>query len=62
MKLAEVLTGYPDRLWHLSKQVGVNHVVARVPQKSNGDYSVDYMDLLHLQKRYEDFLNEAGCI
>lgn len=55
MKIAEVLSGYPDRLWHLAKQAGVTHAVGRLPVKANGQASVDYMDLLHMKKRYEDF-------
>jgi len=55
MKIAEVLTAYPDRLWHVAKQAGVTHVVARMPLQKDGQPSVDYMDLLHMKNRYEDF-------
>lgn len=55
MKIAEVLDGYPDRLWHLSKQAGVTHAVGRLPLDASGIASFDYMDLLYMKKRYEDF-------
>lgn len=55
LKIAEVLGGYPDRLWHLSKQAGVTHAVGRLPVNGSGTASFDYMDLLYMKKRYEDF-------
>jgi mannonate dehydratase len=55
VKIAEVLSAAPDRLWHLAKQAGVPGVVSRLPLGADGRASVDYMDLLHLIKRYEDF-------
>ncbi|QGQ94551.1 mannonate dehydratase [Paenibacillus psychroresistens] len=55
MKIAEVLNAYPDRLWQVAKQAGVTHVVSRMPLHKDGTPSVDYMDLLHMKKRYEDF-------
>jgi mannonate dehydratase len=55
MKIAEVLPQYPTRLWALSKQVGVTHVVGRLPRDTHGNVSFEFMDLLHMKKRYEDF-------
>lgn len=55
MKIAEILPPYPNRLWHLAKQAGVTHAVARLPLQSNGLVSWNYMDLLHLKKRFDDF-------
>ena len=55
MKIAEVLPQYPNRLWSLAKQAGVTHAVARVPVDSAGRVSYDYMDMLHLKKRFDDF-------
>ncbi|RAV11111.1 mannonate dehydratase [Paenibacillus contaminans] len=52
MKLAEVLSGYPNRLWTLSKQVGVTHAVARMPEEVNGVMPWDYMSLLYLKQRF----------
>lgn len=55
MKIAELLTQYPNRLWSLAKQAGVTHAVARVPRDSSGKVSFDYLDLLHTKKRFDDF-------
>lgn len=55
MKIAEVLPQYPDRLWSLAKQAGVTHGVARVPVDSSGKVSYEFMDLLHMKKRFDDF-------
>lgn len=55
MKIAEVLDGYPDRLWHLARQAGVAHAVGRLPVDGAGKASIHYMDLLQMKKRYEDF-------
>lgn len=55
MKIAEVLPPYPNKLWHLAKQAGVTHAVARMPLQADGRVSWDYMDLLHLKNRFHDF-------
>lgn len=55
MKIAEVLPAYPSRLWHLSKQAGVTHAVSRMPLDDNGRVSWEFLDLLHLKKRFDDF-------
>jgi len=54
MKIAEILHQYPDRLWAFAKQSGVTHGVARVPTDQRGQPSYDYVDLLHLKKRFDD--------
>lgn len=55
MRIAEVLSAQPDRLWHLSRQAGVTDAVGRAPQRSDGSMSLDYMDLIHMKQRFEDF-------
>ncbi len=55
MKISELLSLYPDKLWSLAKQSGVTHVVSRLPLDKDGYVSFDFFDLLHLKKRYEDF-------
>ena len=55
MKIAEVLPQFPNRLWSLAKQAGVTHAVARLPIDANGRISYDYLDMLHLKKRFDDF-------
>ncbi|MET6998365.1 mannonate dehydratase [Chitinophaga defluvii] len=55
MKIAEVLSQYPDRLWRLAKQAGVTHAVARLPVRPDGTPSWEYMDLLHMKQRFDDF-------
>ena len=55
LKIAEVLGERPDRLWHLSRQAGVTHAVGRIPLDATGTASTEYMDLLYMKKRYEDF-------
>lgn len=62
MKIAEVLSPYPDRGWHLAKQSGATHGVARVPLHNDGQTSWDFMDLLHLKKRFDDFGLELEVI
>lgn len=55
MKIADILPQYPNRLWSYAKQVGVTDAVARVPKNENGQVSWDYIDLLHLKTRFNDF-------
>lgn len=55
MKIAEVLSQHPDRLWKLAKQAGVTHAVARLPIHSDGTPSFEYLDLLHMKQRFDDF-------
>jgi mannonate dehydratase len=55
VKLAELLNAYPDRQWMWSKQVGVKHAIGRLPVNANGAASWDFMDLLHMKTRFEDF-------
>ena len=55
MKIAEVLSQYPDRLWRLAKQAGVTHAVARLPVHADGSPSYEYMDMLHMKQRFVDF-------
>lgn len=55
VRLAEVLAPHPDRMWQLAAQAGVTDAVGRAPKRSDGSLSTDFMDLLHLKRRYEDF-------
>lgn len=55
MKIAEILPQHPDRLWSWAKQSGVTHAVARVPYNQQGDISYDFIDLLHMKQRFDDF-------
>ncbi len=55
MKIAEVLPQYPNRMWSLAKQSGVTHAVARLPVDHQGRISYEYVDMLHMKKRFDDF-------
>lgn len=55
MKLTEFLPDHPTVLWHLVKQMGVDGAVSPVPREENGLKPWDFMNLLHMKKRYEDF-------
>jgi len=61
LKIAEVLSAQPHRLWHLAKQAGVTHAVGRAPI-SGGTMTADFMELLHLKKNYEDFGFELAAL
>ncbi|MBB3113045.1 mannonate dehydratase [Paenibacillus phyllosphaerae] len=55
MQLAEFFPSHPTRLWHLAKQMGIQHAVGPLPREENGWKPWDYMNLLHMKKRFEDF-------
>lgn len=55
MKLAEFLPDRPTRLWHLVKQMGVDSAVGPLPREENGLPPWDFVNLMHMKKRYEDF-------
>jgi mannonate dehydratase len=55
MKLADIFSENPDRLWHWDRQVGVTHAVGRVPTKANGEPSYEYKDLKTMKMQFEDF-------
>ncbi len=55
LKLAEMLGTHENRLWALSKQMGVDYAVAGLPPEQNGFKPWDYMNLLHMKQRYENF-------
>jgi mannonate dehydratase len=55
MKLAEALGTHENRLWALCKQMGVEYAVAGLPQTTDGSKPWDFMNLLHMKTRYEDF-------
>jgi len=55
MKIAEVLNQHTDAQWALAKQAGATYVVGRMPMKASGEVSWDFMDLLQMKKRYDDY-------
>ena len=55
MKLAEFFPSHPNRLWHLARQMGISHAVGPLPREENGLKPWDYVNLLHMKKRFEDF-------
>ncbi|GGH76184.1 mannonate dehydratase [Pullulanibacillus pueri] len=55
MQLAEFFSSHPDQLWHLAKQMGIEHAVGPLPRVDNGSKPWDYMNLLHMKTRFEDF-------
>ncbi|TDG00711.1 mannonate dehydratase [Paenibacillus piri] len=55
MKLAEMFTPYPDRLWKLARQVGVTHAVAKLPYDEQGVKPWEFTYLLHMKTRFEDY-------
>lgn len=62
MQLAEFFPSHPNRLWHLAKQMGVNYAVGPLPKEENGWKPWDYMNLLHMKQRFEDFGLELAVI
>lgn len=55
MKLAEFFPSHPNQLWHLAKQMGINYAVGPLPREENGLKPWDYINLMHMKKRFEDF-------
>ncbi|WP_199613706.1 mannonate dehydratase [Paenibacillus alkalitolerans] len=55
MKLAEALGTHENRLWTLCKQMGVNYAVAGLPGVENGYKPWDYVNLLLMKQRFENF-------
>ncbi|TBL70413.1 mannonate dehydratase [Paenibacillus thalictri] len=55
MQLAEIFPSHPTRLWHLAKQMGVNYAVGPLPREENGWKPWEYMNLLHMKRRFEEF-------
>lgn len=55
MKLAEMLGTHETRLWTLCKQMGINCAVAGLPREVNGHKPWDYVNLLHMKQRFENF-------
>src|SRR4051812_30813041 len=62
MKLAEFFPSHPNRLWHLAKQMGINYAVGPLPREDNGLPPWDYINLMHMKKRFEDFGLELAVI
>ena len=54
--ISEYLGSSPTPLWRLCRQLGVNHAVATLPFKECGSAKAwDYMPLLYMKQRYEDY-------
>lgn len=62
MKLAEFFPSHPNRLWHLAKQMGIEYAVGPLPREENGLKPWDYINLLHMKQRFEDFGLELAVI
>jgi mannonate dehydratase len=62
MQLAEFFPSHPNRLWHLAKQMGVDYAVGPLPREENGWKPWDYMNLLHMKQRFDDFGIELAVI
>ena len=55
MKLAEVLGTHETPMWSWCKQLGVDHAVVGLPPERNGMKPWDYINLLHMKQRFENF-------
>lgn len=55
MKLAEVLGTHETPMWSLCKQMGVDCAVAGLPRESDGMKPWDYVNLLRMKQRFENF-------
>lgn len=62
MKLAEVFPSQPNRLWHLAKQLGVNHAVGGLPWEEKQEKPWDLMPLIRMKQRFADFGLELSVI
>lgn len=62
MKLAEVLGTSENRLWPLCKQMGINYAVAGLPRATNGTKPWDFMNLLHMKQRFENYRFKVAVI
>ncbi len=55
MQLAEFFTSQPNRLWHLAKQMGIQYAVGPLPWEEKGEKPWDFIPLVHMKQRFEDF-------
>jgi mannonate dehydratase len=55
LQIAEFFPGYPSRLWYLAKQMGIGHAVGPLPKEENGLKPWDYVNLLQMKRRFDDF-------
>lgn len=62
MKLAEVFSSQPNRLWHLAKQLGVDHAVGGLPWEEKIEKPWDLMPLIRMKQRFQDFGLELTVI
>jgi mannonate dehydratase len=54
MQLAEVFPSQPSRLWHLAKQLGVDHAVGGLPWEEKLEKPWDLMPLIRMKQRFAD--------
>ncbi|WP_028610762.1 mannonate dehydratase [Paenibacillus harenae] len=62
MKLAEVFPSQPNRLWHLAKQLGVDHAVGGLPWEEKQEKPWELMPLIRMKQRFADFGLELTVI
>jgi mannonate dehydratase len=55
MQLAEFFPSQPNRLWHLARQMGIEYAVGPLPWEEKAQQPWEFMSLLHMKKRFDDF-------
>ncbi|TDF92389.1 mannonate dehydratase [Paenibacillus piri] len=57
-----MFSSHPNQLWHLAKQMGVNYAVGPLPKEENGLKPWDFVNLMHMKKRFNDSGLELAVI
>lgn len=55
MRLSLMLPPYPTERWALATQMGVTAAVSALPREERGERPWDYVPLLHMKQRFQDF-------
>ncbi len=55
MQLAEFLPSQPNRLWALTRQMGLTHAVGPLPWETKIGQPWDLMPLIHMKQRFADY-------
>ncbi|TFE23468.1 mannonate dehydratase [Cohnella luojiensis] len=55
MQLAEFLTSQPNRLWRLTRQMGLDYAVGGLPWEEKSEKPWDLMPLIRMKQRYADY-------